>query len=230
MLVVVPAHNEQEFLGNCLTSLEHAADKVLAPTEIVVVLDACTDATAAVVGSRARTITVNHHNVGAARAAGFASAGAGCRAETWFATTDADTVVEPDWLAHQLQRSRAGAQMVVGTVVIADWLEHSPNVRERYLRGYHPREGHRHVHGANLGVRADIYWAVGGFTGLPCGEDVDLVERVSTAGARVSWTADAPVRTSGRPHGRVPLGFAAHLRSLDPERLCRTFPPAGVLP
>lgn len=54
VLVVVPAHNEQDLLGECLSALQRAVRAVPIPTEVVVVLDACTDATAAVVGARGR--------------------------------------------------------------------------------------------------------------------------------------------------------------------------------
>jgi len=214
-LVVVPAHNEQELLGDCLSALERAAGAVPFPTELVVVLDACADATVSVVGSRARTVVVNRCNVGAARAAGFAAAGRHCGAETWFATTDADTVVGPDWLQAQLSRARSGAQIVLGTVTVESWRNHSAQAREQYLRRYRSADGHRHVHGANLGIRADSYWSVGGFAALASGEDVDLVERVSAAHGHVSWAGELPVQTSGRRVGRAPEGFAAHLRALD---------------
>ncbi len=214
-VVVVPAHNEQELLGDCLSALQAAADAVTVPTELIVVLDACSDATASKVDGRGHCVHINRRNVGAARAAGFAVAGRRCGAETWFATTDADTVVGPDWLRTQLQHAQAGAQLVLGTVTVGSWRRHTAQVRERYLRRYHDVDGHRHVHGANLGIRADTYWAVGGFAALTSSEDVDLVHRVAETGAPVCWTAGAPVRTSSRRTGRAPNGFAAHLSALD---------------
>lgn len=108
--------------------------------------------------------------------------------------------------------------MVLGTVSIGDWHPHTLSVRERYLRGYRAIEGHRHVHGANLGVRADSYWSVGGFAALVTGEDVDLVTRVSAARGQVCWAADVAVQTSSRRVGRAPQGFAAHLRALEHVR------------
>lgn len=211
---MVPAHDEEELIGDCLAALDLAARRVAQPTTIVVVLDACGDATAAVVGLGAQVVTVHHRNVGAARAAGFAAVGAGRGAETWFATTDADSTVEPDWLIHQLRWAQTGAHMVVGTVAVADWDPYPDATRVRYLSGYHAVEEHAHVHGANLGVRADAYWAVGGFAPLSSGEDVDLVRRVAARDGRVVRTAGVPVRTSARAQGRAPAGFAAHLRAL----------------
>lgn len=178
------------------------------------VLDACTDATASVVGAQASVVTVHHRNVGAARAAGFAARGTGAGRDTWFATTDADSVVDPDWLRRQLRHAAAGAELVIGTIQVGDWAQHTAQVRDGFLQTYRAEDGHRHIHGANLGIQADAYWSVGGFAPLVSSEDVDLVERAVASGARARWTADAPVRTSGRTVGRAPHGFAADLRSL----------------
>ena len=69
-----------------------------------------------------------------------------------------------------------------------------------------------HVHGANLGVRADVYRSVGGFDPHPEHEDVMLVERVIAFGAPTRTTDGCCVATSARRIGRTPGGFAAHLR------------------
>jgi hypothetical protein len=57
---------------------------------------------------------------------------------------------------------------------------------------------------------------VGGFRGLPIGEDFDLVVRMGGVG--ISWTATSrlPVLTSGRLGGRAPAGFASYLMALLP--------------
>ena len=52
-------------------------------------------------------------------------------------------------------------------------------VARRYLAAYHSKgPSHNHIHGANMGFRADAYWRVGGFRALAPGEDVDLVRAV----------------------------------------------------
>ena len=55
----------------------------------------------------------------------------------------------------------------------------------------------RHVHGANLGVRADRWRAVAGFGPRAVGEDVDLVERVRAVTDRWVATDTTRVLTSG---------------------------------
>ena len=87
----------------------------------------------------------------------------------------------------------------------------------RYLAAYRSKTGpnsHRHVHGANMGFRADSYWQVGGFAALASGEDVELVARFESAGLQIARDAQLSVLTSRRRVGRAPGGFAAHLRSL----------------
>ena len=73
---------------------------------------------------------------------------------------------------------------------------------------------HGHVHGANLGVRADAYWRVGGFRPLHVGEDVDLVSRLVEAGTPLAWDAHNAVLTSDRSDCRARGGFGDYVRSL----------------
>ena len=67
--VVVPAHNEEELLPACLAALREAAGVAGVPVRLLVVADACTDATAAVAAAGgAEVIRIRARNVGAARA------------------------------------------------------------------------------------------------------------------------------------------------------------------
>jgi GT2 family glycosyltransferase len=74
--------------------------------------------------------------------------------------------------------------------------------------------GHGHVHGANLGIRADLYQRLGGFDAAVVNEDVDLIRRARRHGVEIRWALDMAVRTSSRAVGRAPLGFAGHLQDL----------------
>ena len=69
-----------------------------------------------------------------------------------------------------------------------------------------PGRPNGHVHGANLGVRADAYLRAGGFPDRPAHEDVDLVAALVASGARVVATDACDVLTSGRLVGRAPGG------------------------
>jgi len=216
--VVIPAHNERAALSTCLRATVTAALCVPIPVAVVVVLDASDDGSAELTGQYGpdvHFVLVEAHNVGAARAAGFRYAHSLCEpdAECWYATTDADSQVDPGWLAHQLG---LGADVVLGVVRVADWRHHSADVAERYEQAYETgsQNRHDHIHGANMGFGARAYWRVGGFRALSSGEDVDLVARFEAAGYCIHRDAELSVVTSARTQGRAPQGFAHHLRQL----------------
>jgi cellulose synthase/poly-beta-1,6-N-acetylglucosamine synthase-like glycosyltransferase len=175
-----------------------------------VVLDHCTDDTADIVSAwPVDTLTVSLRNVGAARAHGAQALLA--RGARWLAFTDADSVVAQDWLVHQLQLE---TDVVCGTIQVAEWSDHAQHATQlhrHFLRTYNDADGHRHIHGANLGVSADAYRQVGGFLPLATSEDVALVQALQHAGARIAWSAAPRVVTSARRSARAPGGFAAAL-------------------
>ena len=214
--VVVPAHDEARHIERCLSSLAVAVHAVAGKVavDVVVVLDACTDGTTVREHPHVRVLEVAHRNVGDARSAGFREAARG--PSCWYATTDADCEVPPDWLAVQIERART-AEVFVGTVDVPDWSVRHRLLRGRFEDGYTRASGHRHVHGANLGVSAVAYWAVGGFASLRSSEDVDLVERLVAAGFVVDWNSAATVLTSARRSDRTPDGFSAYLSGLERE-------------
>lgn len=212
--VVVPAHNEEDSLAACLDALLRAASHpglLGEPVRIIVVLDACTDGSASIALSRpVTTLSLTARNVGQARLHGAAQLlAAGAR---WLAFTDADSIVGDSWLHDQLS---LGSDAVCGCVVVDDWSEHSSTVQTRYLAHYQDRDGHRHVHGANLGVSAQAYAQAGGFCALALGEDVALVNALLASGASVAWSALPRVTTSARKMARAPGGFAHFLAGLD---------------
>jgi glycosyltransferase involved in cell wall biosynthesis len=224
-VVVIPAHNEAAHLPQSLKAVVTAAACSSMPVLTVVVLDACDDGSADLAGrfgSDVHFIEVDVRNVGASRAAGFeyarSAAGMDCtdEARTWYATTDADSRVDPDWLIRQ---TASGADMVLGVVRIGNWRHLPAAAVRRYLLAYRSKrrpDGHGHVHGANMGFAAEAYWQVGGFASLPTGEDVDLARRFEEHGLHIDRNERLSVTTSARQMGRAPRGFAAHLRRFGP--------------
>lgn len=229
--VVVPARDEELLLPACLAALQVAAAEVVARVpglrvDVVVVLDRCCDGSAAAVASApggvaVHPLVVDEGNVGAARAAGVAAARALHVAvpadRHWLAMTDADSHVPPDWLMHHLQLAEGGADAVVGTVTVVDWSQRAGLVRDRWLAGYQPVDGHGHVHGANLGLTAHAYLLAGGFRAQQTHEDRDLVAALADRCLLVR-SAGAPVVTSSRVHARAPEGFAGFLDALAQHR------------
>ncbi|MDT0183058.1 glycosyltransferase [Microbacterium sp. ARD31] len=217
VIVVVPAHDEELLLGRCLTALDRAvvrADARGVRCVVRVVLDDCSDGSALVAARhRAPVVSVAHAAVGYARAAGIADALEAVEDArgVWIANTDADSAVPENWITAQLDAAAAGADVYLGTVR-PDFAE-LPAVYERHWRATHVRgRPAGHVHGASLGIRAEVYDAVGGFGGLREHEDVDLVTRARAAGARVVASDVAEVLTSGRFVGRTPGGYAEFVR------------------
>lgn len=213
--VVVPAHNEENHIGACVESLQAAARCPQLRGEdvmIVVALDACSDRTGAIARSLgATTLTLDSRNVGIARASGAFQALH--REARWLAFTDADSIVASTWLSTQLA---LGSDAVCGTVEVRDWAEYCDSVRIHHKATYRDLDGHRHIHGANLGVASSAYRSVGGFQPLASSEDVALVHALQAKGARIAWSAAPRVVTSARRHYRAPGGFGEALtRSAD---------------
>ncbi|MBA1289279.1 glycosyltransferase [Pseudomonas japonica] len=211
--VLVPVHNEEQLLGACLSSVLKAArhpELAGEEVEILAVLDACTDGSHAIATALGvQTLSVNSRNVGHARSVGASYLlGRGAR---WLACTDADSLVGEDWLCNQL---KFGAEAVCGTVHVEDWSGHSAGVQARYMANYQDRDGHRHIHGANLGVCAKAYRRVGGFRPLSAHEDVHLIEDLERSGARIVWTHLNRVITSARFDCRAQGGFSDYLKGL----------------
>jgi glycosyltransferase involved in cell wall biosynthesis len=229
--VVIPARDEAGSIAACLRSVLAAATSAGVLVEVTVVADRCTDATAAVarrvLRGAGQVIEVDVGSVGASRSTGSAAAldrlrVAGHRADrSWLLATDADSTVGLGWIAAHLTHADAGAQGVAGVIVVDSFVDHAPGIEGAFRRRYAIAvDGeHPHVHGTNLGVRADAYDAVGGWRALDTREDHDLWERLRAAGAVLVATVDEPVRTSGRAMGRAPHGFAGLLRSLGSEEV-----------
>jgi hypothetical protein len=71
------------------------------------------------------------------------------------------------------------------------------------------------VHGANLGLRANVYQQAGGFPPIPNHEDRHLIDRLRrTPGVIIEQTQQLIVTTSGRLESRCHHGFAATLTAL----------------
>lgn len=215
--VIVPAHNEQEFLAPCLQAIARAAyctDLHGEAVLTVAVLDSCTD-DSEIIARRlgVQILVVQARNVGKARHAGAVHAlAAGAR---WLAFTDADTRVSPKWLSSQLALADAGADAVCGTVDVDTFDLYGDGMAAHFANTYTDCDGHRHVHGANLGVSAAAYLRVGGFAALASSEDVALVEALARDGAHIAWSAAPRVTTSARRDFRAPGGFGQTLCDVD---------------
>lgn len=122
--VIVPVHNEEQRLEECIESLLAAAfhqDLDREEVRILIVLDDCTDTSMDIAQAYdVWTLSCTHRNVGKTRAQGAEHLlAADAR---WLAFTDADSVVPDSWLVEQI---RFNADAVCGLVKVNDWSEHS---------------------------------------------------------------------------------------------------------
>ena len=102
---IVPAHNEQAYLGRTLAAIHEAGRAAGLPYEIIVVDDASTDDTAAVAHECGATVVeVNHRQIAATRNSGARTA----RGERLF-FVDADTTITPAVVAAALRAMDKGA-------------------------------------------------------------------------------------------------------------------------
>jgi glycosyltransferase involved in cell wall biosynthesis len=220
--VLIPARNEEALLPRCLLSVLTARSLLATGIvcDIVLVADRSTDSTIRVAKGLLKGVgTVIQSRAGRAGSARKMAAAAalkryrGPRNRCWFANTDADCVLPATWLVDQLRMADAGAEAVAGIVSVDSFADHERGVAEGFHRTYltHPDGSHPHVHGANLGVRADAYLRSGGWSDLETAEDHDLWGRLSRAGATRVSSSRLTVITSGRRVGRAPHGFAAAL-------------------
>ncbi|WP_347558929.1 glycosyltransferase family 2 protein [Robbsia sp. KACC 23696] len=217
LAVVIPAHNEALLLPRCLDSIGAAIrhpSLAGVHVDVIVVLDSCTDDSESIVAAYdCRVLRSAHRNVGLARAMGAAYAmGLGAQ---WLSFTDADSAVPVEWLASHRRWHHAGTDVVCGTITVDDWSQRSAACMVRHEAGYQRIDGHRHVHGANLGLSTAAYLAAGGFAPLRSSEDVALLAALEAMGAVIARPGSPSVITSGRDEARAPDGFAAFLTAIE---------------
>ena len=102
---IVPAHNEEAWVGRCVSAIRSGAEFLGEPYEIIVVDDASTDATASIARQHgAQVVRVEHRQIAATRNAG-AQQGHG---DILF-FVDADTLTNAPAIQSALRSIRAGA-------------------------------------------------------------------------------------------------------------------------
>jgi glycosyltransferase involved in cell wall biosynthesis len=222
--VLIPARNEEELLPRCLRSVIAACSALphAVTFDVIVAVDSSTDRTLELAERMVEGygVVVRTETGIAGRARRLAAELAlirnpGSRRRCWLANTDADCMVPIGWLNDHLALAAMNVQAIAGTVNVDTFEEHGPMVEARFRATYlvRPDGSHLHVHGANLGFRADTYVKAGGWRDLMTGEDHDLWNRLARVGARRVSTSRTEVLTSGRRVGRAPHGFAEALAS-----------------
>ncbi|HEY8665115.1 MAG TPA: glycosyltransferase family 2 protein [Tepidisphaeraceae bacterium] len=226
--ILIPTHNRCEILARTLNSLqgmERSQDNTL---ELVVVANACTDATEQVVTEKLRTFPFPGRCICESKV-GLSYARNRCMREASgdiLAFLDDDVWVEPGWLRGMLEvYDRFPADVVGGRVRLwwdavrpPPWL--SPPVRmflSEYDRGDAveelPGRGGG-ILGANFSFRRAVYSRIGEFkvalgrvgNNSAGGEESDYYLRAVAAGFRCYYAPDAIVKHWVAPH-RLTQGY-----------------------
>lgn len=188
---IVPAHNEELWLGKCLASIRGTMEKVSERYEVIVVDDASTDSTGQIAGQMGvRTLRVEHRKISAVRNAG---AGAACGEVLFF--VDADTRINERAVSAALAALRAGA--AGGGCVIE--LDGPTPLWGRIILFFAVAAARviRWVGGCFLFCTREAYDATGGFSeSLYAGEDIAFVQALKKVGRFV--VLKPKVVTSGR--------------------------------
>jgi glycosyltransferase involved in cell wall biosynthesis len=178
--VVIPAYNEEKYIGRCLEALQEQTYP-RSSFEVIVVDNNCTDHTAAIAaGFGACVVYEPMKGIGAARQRGALAA----RGEI-ITSTDADTIVPPNWLERIACRFAADSDLGG----LYDPVRHfdGSRIAKIYMLTVMPALMHLTdrmnkpcFSGNNFAVRRDRLIQVGGYdTRLLTGEDVDLSIRMS---------------------------------------------------
>jgi glycosyltransferase involved in cell wall biosynthesis len=233
--IVVPIHNEEDGLIRALGAIDVAITRLPRGIEhrVMLVLDQCRDRSAQIAQEWAgdRSALLEHQslgNVGAARQLGcnrlLATWPHLHRDRIWLATTDADSTVPSGWLEAQVAEHETGASLWLGRVEVRDWTPRHASTAARWSEIYDKEEAP--VHGASMGINAQLYLDVGGFPPLATGEDRFIHRQALAQGARVKYDLDHRVITSARRTARAPAGFAHALTSIEVNLSAR--PPIGT--
>ena len=251
--VIVPARNEERSLVRTLDALRLQVDcdgRELDPRtyEVLLLLNNCTDESAAVARRYGeqypdfrlrvaeREFAPEQAHVGTARRLLMDSAcmrleqcgGAACV----ILSTDADTVVAPDWIARNLNHFASGAEVVGGVILLfAEELEAlDVGTRAAYLRDRtfqqrvakleslldpdpaDPWPRHLEHFGASLGCTCAVYRLAGGMPAVKPLEDVAFIDALRKVGARIRHAIDVRIFTSARLDGRAEVGLSGQLR------------------
>jgi hypothetical protein len=241
VLIAIPVKNEMGRIAKCLQALafQHQAP----PYQIVLLLNNCTDMTGAVVNALAQRLPVPIHsveinlphklaNAGYARHLAMEAAAQLVAPNGILLTTDADSQVDPNWIAYNLRALRRGADAVAGRIDI-DPVEaaliplrlHEDDARECLYGAlldkinatfdpdvFDPLPRHNEHSGASIAVTLSAYRRVGGIPPIPLGEDRAFFAALRRIDARIRHAPEVRVTVSARTSGRATGGMADTIR------------------
>jgi Glycosyl transferase family 2 len=240
VVVAIPVRNEVDRIESCVGALAEQSEP---PATVVLLFNNCDDGSEAAAKKLARhspfslemisvRLAPKQANAGTARRLAMHRASKIAGSQGVLLTTDADAVVDHDWVARNIAALNDGADAVCGRIVV-DPVEalaipahlHADDLLERELLDlldeitsaldpdpHDPRPRHGEASGASLAISTEIFRRVGGVPKVPSGEDRALVHALMLMDARVRHDSEIEVVVSGRLEGRAPGGMADTIR------------------
>jgi hypothetical protein len=193
---VIPARNEERFIGRVLTRLQ----EVVASTfdhEVIVVDQCSTDRTAQIAEDfGAKVLSVNVSTISELR-----NQGASIATGKLLAFIDADVLLHPSWIARfpkVCERLRENNRPVVTGSTCG--IPQQPSWIEKFW--FEPRlsASRSYINSGHLVISRSFFDEIGGFDEtLATGEDYDLCQRARSAGAEIIDDPALPVEHLGYP-------------------------------
>jgi hypothetical protein len=251
-VIAIPVKDEAQRLPACLQALAAQENVVFADITVLAMLNNTTDDTADVVRAVAPTLPYRlemhsvtldaaHANAGWARRLAMEAAARITAPDGVLLTTDADTLVHPDWIEANLKEIEAGYDAVAGYVMAdpMELMELPPAILERGRLEWEyqqlaaeldarvdcePHDAwprHNQNCGASAAVTLRAYRLIGGLPPKPVGEDRALFEMIRRIDGKIRHSLEVQVVTSARTDGRACGGLADEIRlRTDPDHPC----------
>jgi glycosyltransferase involved in cell wall biosynthesis len=198
--VIIPARNEQDCIGRCISSVRAAAEYCSGDVEIVVVANRCTDRTEEIAQQEGSTVVHDDSsNLSRIRNTGVRAASGSI-----VLTLDADSVLSPNFLQHAGKKLESGRYIGGGCVFKTD--RYSPGMVATMLVAL-PLLLWWRISGICFWLYKEHFMAVGGFDEERLMfEDVEFARRLKRygkkRGKRFGTLVRAHVTTSSRKFNR----------------------------
>lgn len=242
-VIAIPVKNEEDRIVQCLASIANQTGVAFSDLAVVALLNNCDDGTL----ERIRLIDAElpfhlqahsvrlppgFANAGWARKLGMDAAAKLAHPEGVILTTDADTMVDEDWVEQNLREIASGLDAVAGYVMAdpmelmelpgaildrgrLEW-EYQQLAAELQGRAdpepHDPWPKHNQNCGASAAVRVSVYDRIGGLPPIAVGEDRALFERVRQIDGKIRHSLEVQVVTSARTDGRAMGGLSDQIR------------------
>jgi GT2 family glycosyltransferase len=240
-VVAIPARDEEERIAACLDALDTQEGAHF--SDIVLLVNNSTDNTARIARSMSLHSATTLHviecvlppeqaNAGIARGRAMQAAATLAGPGGVLFTTDADGLVDPDWLQTNTAALRAGVDVVAGWCELhpLEWGAipaqlHEDDAREcaydalcDEIHGRldpdpsDPLPRHTQHSGASIAVTSAAFAKCGGVPRVASGEDRALIAALRRTDARIRHAPEVHVTVSGRTQGRAVGGMADTIR------------------